>query len=78
MGKQAPIELQDPQGVNMTRAQKDRPENNPNILSIAIELLGLLLEVSLRLPMYSRNALKKSPTVWKSRHSSRTTLPPIS
>ena len=29
MGKHATIELQDPQGVNMIRTQKDRPENNP-------------------------------------------------
>ena len=40
MGKHPTIELQDPQGVNMIRTQKDRPENNPNILSIATELLG--------------------------------------
>ena len=40
MGKQAPIELQDPQGVNMIRTQKDHPENNPNILSIATEFTG--------------------------------------
>ena len=60
MGKQAPIELQDPQGVNMIRrTQKDHPENNPNILSIATEFLGVLLEVSLHLLIYSRNALKK-------------------
>ena len=63
MGKHATIELQDPQGVNMIRTQKDHPENNPNILSIAPELLGVLLELSLHLPTYSRNALKKSPTV---------------
>ena len=56
MGKQALFELQDPQGVNMTRAQKDHPENNPNILSIATKLLGVLLAVSLHLPIYSRNA----------------------
>lgn len=40
MGKHASIELQNPQGVNMIRTQKDHPENNPNILSIATELLG--------------------------------------
>lgn len=58
MGKHATIELQDPQGVNMI-TQKDHPENNPNILSVATELLGMLLELSLHLPIYSRNAFKK-------------------
>lgn len=76
MGKHASIELQNPQGVNMIRTQKDHPENNPNILSIATELLGVLLELSLHLLIYRRNALKKSPAVSKSQHSSRTTLPP--
>ena len=77
IGKHATIELQNPQGVNMIRTHKDHPENNPNILSIATKLLGVLLELSLHLPIYSRNAFKKITSCLKSQHSSRTTLPPI-
>lgn len=79
MGKHATIELQDPQGVNMMRTQKDHPENNPNILSIATELRRCYWKSH---PAF-QSAVRLIETSWKitnclkSQRSSRTTLPPI-